>query len=121
MLPRGTERAIVLVVAAAQFINVLEFVIVMPLGPDYAAALHVATSRLPYIASAYTASAAISGLIGAFVLDRFDRRQALSVALAGLVVSTACAGLAPSFPALIAARAMAGFFGGPATSLSMSI
>ncbi len=37
------------------------------------------------------------------------------------MVSTACAGLAPTFPALIAARAMAGFFGGPATSLSMSI
>jgi predicted MFS family arabinose efflux permease len=121
MLPRGTERAIVLVVAAAQFINVLEFVIVMPLGPDYAAALHVATSALPYIASAYTAAAALAGLIGALFLDRYDRRQALSIALGGLVLSTACAGLAPSFSALIVARAMAGFFGGPATSLSMSI
>jgi predicted MFS family arabinose efflux permease len=121
MLSRGTERAIVLVVAAAQFINVLEFVIVMPLGPDYAAALHVPTSQLPYIASAYTAAAAVAGLIGAFVLDRYDRRQVLSLALAGLVLSTACAGLAPTFHTLIVARAMAGFFGGPATSVAMSI
>jgi len=29
------RRSIILVVAAAQFINVLEFVIVMPLGPDF--------------------------------------------------------------------------------------
>ena len=117
----ASERAIVLVVAAAQFINVLEFVIVMPLGPDYAAALHVPMSELPYVASAYTAAAALAGILGAFFLDRFDRRRALLFTLTGLVASTACAGLAPDFKTLIAVRALAGLFGGPATSIAMSI
>jgi predicted MFS family arabinose efflux permease len=117
----ANERAIVLVVAAAQFINVLEFVIVMPLGPDYATALHVASSQLPYVAAAYTAAAALAGIAGAFFLDRFDRRRALLCTLGGLVLCTASAGLAPSFAVLVGLRALAGLFGGPATSIAMSI
>ncbi len=116
-----TERAIIRVVAAAQFINVLEFVIVMPLGPDFSAALGIPTAHLPYIAASYTAAAAVAGIAGAFFLDRFDRKKALFVALCGLVLSTASAGLAHRFVDLVVARAMAGFFGGPATSLAFSI
>ncbi len=119
--PVASERLIIAVVAMAQFVNVLEFVIVMPLGPDFAAALSIPANRLSYIATSYTAAAAVAGVLGAFFLDRFGRRRALAVALSGLVIATALGGLARSFPALIAARAVAGLFGGPATSLAMSI
>jgi predicted MFS family arabinose efflux permease len=118
---QATERKIIQVVAAAQFINVLEFVIVMPLGPDFAKSLGVPMSQLSYVASAYTATAAVVGVLGAFVLDRFDRRKALLFSLLGLILSTASAGFAQHFSHLIVSRACAGFFGGPATSLSMSI
>lgn len=63
-----TERAIVRVVAAAQFINVLEFVIVMPLGPDFASALGIPSDRSPYMAASYTSGAALAGVAGAFFL-----------------------------------------------------
>ena len=116
-----SERAIVRVVAAAQFINVLEFIIVMPLGPDYAKHLGIPTNQLSYVASSYTAAAAIVGVLGALFLDRFDRRKALVFSLSGLVMSTALAGMVHSFPQLIAARALAGAFGGPATAISLSI
>ena len=33
------ERTVLLLVAAVQFVNVLDFVMVVPLGPDFAAAL----------------------------------------------------------------------------------
>lgn len=115
------ERAIVRVVAVAQFINVLEFIIVMPLGPDYRRALAIPANQLSYVASSYTAAAAVAGIVGALFLDRFDRRKALVCSLAGLVLSTASAGLVHRFSHLLAARAMAGLFGGPATSISMSI
>ncbi len=69
----------------------------------------------------YTAAAAVSGLLGALFLDRFDRKRALAVALLGLVVGTAAGGLAQSFASLLAARVVAGLFGGPATSLALSI
>ena len=33
-----TERLVVLLVGAVQFVNILDFMMVMPLGPDFAAA-----------------------------------------------------------------------------------
>lgn len=116
-----SERAIVLLIAAVQFVNVLDFVMVMPLGPDFALALDIAPAHLGYIGGSYTAAAAVSGLAGAFFLDRFDRRKALAVSMLGLVIGTAAGGLATGFSTLIAARVFAGLFGGPATSLAFSI
>ena len=115
------ERRIVWLVALVQLVNVLDFMMVMPLGPDFAKALAFPESQIGMIAGAYTAAAAVSGLIGAQFLDRFDRRRALAVALAGLGVGTALGGLATDLPTLIGARIVAGMFGGPATALSLAI
>jgi len=115
------ERAVVLLIAAVQFVNILDFVMVMPMGPDFAAALGIPSSKLGMIGGSYTAAAALSGLAGSFFLDRFDRRPALGIAMLGLVTGTAMGGLATGFGTLMAARVIAGLFGGPATSLSFSI
>jgi predicted MFS family arabinose efflux permease len=121
-LPRvSSERLIIFLVGAVQFINILDFVMVMPLGPDFARDLHIPSSNLGFIGGSYTAAAAVSGLAGSFFLDRFDRRKALAVAMLGLVVGTAAGGFATGLPTLLAARVLAGLFGGPATSLSFSI
>ncbi len=108
------------VIAGVQFVNVLEFVIVMPLGPFFRP-IGVGESQMGLLGMAYTAAACISGLIGTVVLDRFDRRKALVLCLVGLVTGTASCGFAVSLPTLMAARFLAGAFGGPATSLSMAI
>ncbi|MCS6913532.1 MAG: MFS transporter [Myxococcales bacterium] len=116
-----SERSIVFLIGAVQFVNILDFMIVMPLGPDFAVALGIPTSKLGLIGGSYTAAAAVAGLVGSLFLDRFDRRSALAVALSGLVLGTAAGGLAVGLGTLMAARLLAGFFGGPATSLAMSI
>lgn len=116
-----SERTLVLLVAAVQFINILDFVMVMPMGPDFAHALGIPASNLGFIGGAYTAAAAASGLAGSFFLDRFDRRPALGVAMLGLVFGTAMGGFATGMSSLLAARFLAGLFGGPATSISLSI
>ena len=92
MTPR--QKGIVLLIGAVQFVNILDLVIVMPLGPDFAAALDIPESHLGYVGGAYTAAACVSGLIGSLFLDRFDRRKALAVAMLGLVVGTASGALA---------------------------
>ena len=116
-----SERKLVFLIGAVQFINTLDFMMVMPLGPDFAKALGIPSSDLGLVGGSYTAAAAIAGVLGAFFLDRFDRRSALAVALAGLVLGTAAGGLAVGLPTLLAARVLAGAFGGPATSLSLAI
>ena len=115
------EAGLVLVVAAVQLVNVLEFMIVMPLGPDFAHALSFPVDRVGVLGAAYTGAAALSGLLGAFFLDRFDRRRALLACMAGLVAATALAGLAWDLDSLVVARVLAGVCGGPATSVSIAI
>jgi predicted MFS family arabinose efflux permease len=116
-----SEGWMVFLVGAVQFVNIWDFVMVMPLGPDFARALDIPISKLGLLGGAYTAAAALAGILGSTFLDRFDRRPALSIAMTGLVLGTLAGGLAWSFPTLLAARFLAGAFGGPATSLSLSI
>src|SRR5215472_17425164 len=118
---RVSERAVVFLIAAVQFINILDFVMVMPLGPDFAKALGIDLAKLGMIAGSYMGAAAVSGYAGSFFLDRFDRRQALGVAMLGLVTGTALGGVATGLHSLMAARLVAGLFGGPATSIAFSI
>jgi predicted MFS family arabinose efflux permease len=115
------ERRLVLLIAAVQFVNILDFVIVMPMGPDFARALGFPLASAGELAGAYAAAAAVAGLAGGFFLDRFDRRPALLVALAGLIVGTGAGAFAWDFHSLLATRVLAGLFGGPATSLALAI
>ncbi|QDE92477.1 MFS transporter [Myxococcus xanthus] len=116
-----SERAVVALIGAVQFVNILDFVMVMPLGPDFAKELGIASSHIGIIGGAYTAAASVAGLAGGYFLDRFDRRKALAVSMLGLVVATAAGGFATGMSTLLLARVVAGIFGGPATSLSLSI
>jgi len=120
-MPANAESRIVLLISAVWFANILDFMMVMPLGPDFARALTISTAHLGYIGGSYTASAAIAGLLGSLVLDRFDRRKALAACLAGLVLSTALGGLAQGFTSLLATRVLAGAFGGPAAAVGLAI
>jgi predicted MFS family arabinose efflux permease len=116
-----SERTVVLLVAAVQFVNILDFMIVMPLGPDFARGLGIPTSQLGLVSGSYALAAALTGFFGASILDKFERRRALTVAMLGLVVGTAMGAGARGLGTMIAARFIAGAFGGPATSLALSI
>jgi predicted MFS family arabinose efflux permease len=119
--PAFSERKLLFLLGAVQFINVIDFMMVMPLGPDFAVGLGIPAARLGLVAGSYTAAAAVAGLVGALFLDRFDRRRALFVAMMGLVVGTAAGGFAGGFGSMLAARVLAGAFGGPASALTLAI
>ncbi len=120
--PAGaSERTIVLLVGLVQFVNILDFVMVMPLGPDFAVALGIEVGHLGFLGGTYTAAAGLAGLLGATFLDRFDRRWVLCLSMLGLAIGTAAGALATGLYSLLAARLVAGFFGGPATSSALAI
>lgn len=121
VITRARERALVFVVAAVQLVNVLEFMIVMPLGPDFALALGFPVDSVGVLGAAYTGAGAVTGLIGALFLDRYDRRRVLILSMAGLIMATVLAGMARGLGTLVAARVLAGAFGGPATAISIAI
>jgi predicted MFS family arabinose efflux permease len=121
MARHPSERIVIFLIGAVQFVNILDFMMVLPLGPFFAGPLGIPASRIGVIGGSYTAAAAVAGIACSFFLDRFDRRKALGVAVAGLVVATALGGLSTGFGTLVFARILAGLFGGPATFLSLSI
>jgi predicted MFS family arabinose efflux permease len=109
---RPREGALLAVLTAVQFCHILDFVIIMPLGPQLMRTLGISAHQFGLLVSAYTFAAAASGIVAAFALDRVDRKRALLTLLAGFGVGTLLCGLAPSYPLLLAARAIAGAFGG---------
>jgi predicted MFS family arabinose efflux permease len=121
MARQPSERTVIFLIGAVQFVNILDFMMVLPLGPFFAGPLGIPASRIGVIGGSYTAAAALSGIACSFFLDRFDRRKALGVAVAGLVLATALGGFSTGFGSIVFARILAGLFGGPATSLSLSI
>jgi predicted MFS family arabinose efflux permease len=121
MSARVSERVVLLLVGAVQFVNILDFMILAPLGPRVASELHMLESDLPDATAAYTFAGGLAGIVGSFFLDRFERRRALTVAALGLAAGTAAGGMATSLGTLILARMLAGTFGGPATSLAIAV
>jgi predicted MFS family arabinose efflux permease len=119
--PPVSERAVIFLIGAVQFVNILDFVMVMPLGPFFAEGLRIDSAHIGYVAGSYTAAASVAGLVGGYFLDRFDRRKALAVCMLGLVLATGAGGLATGLPTMVLARVLAGLFGGPATSLANAI
>lgn len=119
--PHQLEKRIILLLCAVQFLNILDFMMVMPLGPDFAQALGIPNSHLGWIGGSYTAAASVMGLLAAFFLDKFERKLVLQVSLLGLVLSTLACAFAVDFETLLMARIAAGMFGGPASAVTLAI
>lgn len=119
VVPR--EGVILFLVAAVQFINICDFMILAPLGPQLAVAIDIPESSLPDATAAYTFAAGVAGLVGSVILDRFDRKRAFIFCMLGLVLGTAAGGFATGLGSLVAARMLAGMFGGPASAIALAI
>lgn len=119
--PPISERAALLVLASVHFVNILDFMMVMPMGPDFARALGVPMNHLGIIGGAYTASATVVGIAGSILLDKWERRSALTMSVLGLGLATMSGALASGTMSLVCARVAAGAFGGIAATLCFSI
>ena len=111
------ERVLLLTLAAVQFANVLDFMVMMPLGASIMKVFSITPQQFSWLVAAYGTAAAISGFAGGFVLDRFDRKNALFVLFVGFTAATLACAVAPTYGALMAARLAAGTFGGVAGSV----
>ena len=120
-LARGREHALLGTLAAIQFTHVVDFMIMMPLAPQLMRLWDIGPQAFGVLVSAYTFAAAASGLCSVLVIDRYDRRHALLFVYAGFTVATALCGVAPGYEALLAARVLAGAFGGIAGALILAI
>ncbi len=106
------ERYLLLTLAGIQFSHILDFMIMMPLGPILIKALGIGTHQFGLLVASYSFSAAISGLLATTFVDKFERKRLLLVVFTLFGLATLACGLAPSFVTLLVARGLAGTFGG---------
>jgi MFS transporter, DHA1 family, inner membrane transport protein len=115
------ENILILLMAAVQFTHIIDFVIMMPLGPQLMRSLNINPTQFGIVVSSYTFSAAISAIIGAFFLDKYNRKTAILFLYVGFIIGTLLCGLSSNYGILVAARIFTGAFGGLLGSLVLSI
>ncbi len=106
------EKYLLLTLAGIQFSHVLDFMIMMPLGPILMSAFGINTHEFGLLVASYSFSAALSSLFAATFVDRFERKRLLLSTFALFGLATLACGLAPGYATLLVARGLAGAFGG---------
>src|SRR3990167_5795677 len=115
------ELWLLITLAGIQFTNILDFMIMMPLGPALTALFRISDAQFGWLVSAYTLAAGASGLAASTYIDRFDRKRLLMVLYGLFALSTLACGLAPTYGSLMVVRIAAGIFGGVLSALSQTI
>ncbi len=120
-LSSSREKYLLLTLAGIQFVHILDFMIMMPLGPILMEALGIDTHQFGLLVASYSFSAAVSGLLGATFVDRFERKRLLLIVFALFGLATLACGVAPGYATLLVARGVAGAFGGVMGALIQTI
>lgn len=116
-----TERILLLILAAAMFTHIMDFMIMMPLGPQLMRIFDITPQQFSLLVASYTITAGVSGFFSAFLVDRFDRKTSLLFVYTGFAVGTLACAFAPTYGILLITRSITGGFGGVIGALILSI
>lgn len=115
------EKILLAILASIQFSSIVDFMIMMPLGPQLMRMFQITPHQFGLLVSSYTFFAGVSGFAASFFMDKFDRKKSLLFFFIGFGIGTVACGLSPSYETLLAARGLTGLFGGVLSSLVMAI
>ena len=94
------------------FLNLVGFGIIIPLLPYYAETFGAGATEVGLLIAAYAAAQFIGSPIWGRFSDRYGRRLALMITVAGAAIGYIIFGLANSLTILFLSRILAGFMGG---------
>jgi EmrB/QacA subfamily drug resistance transporter len=110
--PANDHRWLILVIVAiAQLMVVLDATIVNIALPSAQQALHFPNSDRQWIVTAYALAFGSLLLLGGRLGDMFSRKRVFIIGMIGFAASSALGGAAQSFGMLVTARALQGVFG----------
>ncbi|MEK2645652.1 MFS transporter [Bdellovibrio sp. BCCA] len=115
------EKILLGILATIQFSSIVDFMIMMPLGPQLMRMFAITPHQFGLLVSSYTFSASISGFLASFFVDKFDRKTSLLFFFFGFAIGTIACALSPNYELLLTARGLTGIFGGVLSSLVLSI
>jgi predicted MFS family arabinose efflux permease len=110
--PSWTERMSLYLLALIQFVHFTDFLIMMPLGPQFIRIFEISPAAFGSLVSCYALSAGFAALLASVVIDRFPRKLALLVAFAVCLSGTLVCAFAHNVEMLAVGRVIAGAGGG---------
>ncbi len=118
---KKNEIILLLILALVQFTNIVDFMIVMPLGPVLKKLWGIDSTQFSRVVSLFSLGAFISSMACLAYVDRFDRKKVLLIVYAGFTIGTFLCGLSQNYHQLLAARFVTGLFGGIGGSTILSM
>jgi len=115
------ERWLLATLAGVQFSNVLDFMLLMPLGAQLMRIFEITPTQFGALVSIYMVTASSVGFASALLIDRFDRRTTLLVLYTCFALTTLLTASAQTYVWLLIARAIAGAFGGVLAATVLAI
>ena len=115
------ERILLLLLAAGMFTHIMDFMIVMPLGPHLMEIFKITPRQFSLLVASYTITAGVFGFLMSFWIDRYDRKKSFLFVYMGFSLGTLACAFAPSYGVLLFTRSLTGAFGGVIGALALSI
>lgn len=115
------EKMVLFILACIQFTNILDYMIMLPLGPQLMGRFQISPQAFSHLVSAYNFSACLASLFVAFYIDYFDRKKSLLTIYCGFMLATLFCALADQYNILLLARICAGACGGILEAIVFSI
>lgn len=122
------ERLLLFILAAIQFTNIVDFMIMMPMGDILQKQLMISPKQYGWLVSSYALAAGVTAFAGVFYLDNIDRKKALLTAYLGFMIGTLSSAIIPNtdnqqlnYILFIATRVLTGLSGGLLGGLVLSI
>ncbi len=112
---------ILLALASIQFLNILDFILVMPLGPRFLDDMGLTTEQFGIVVASYGYASAAAGILAAGWVNRTERRSTMLLMLVLFACSSYACYVAPNVWSLVLARCLTGACGGLIGSIVLSI
>jgi len=120
-MTESRERRLLLLLAAVQFTHVLDFMVMLPLGPQLMRELRIGPVGFSALLGCYSVASGLAGFFGSTFIDRFERRRLLVLTYLGFIMGTLGCALSHSAVVLGVARSVCGVFGGLCGSMVMTV
>lgn len=118
---RAVHWLILVTLASIQFLNILDFIVVMPLGPRFLHDMGLSTHEFGMVVASYGYASFAAGILAAGWIHRTPRRATMLVLVALFALSSLACYIAPNVWSLVAARCLTGACGGLISSMVLSI
>jgi DHA1 family inner membrane transport protein len=121
MKPGNGRDGLPWLLAGVELTLLLDFMVLMPLGPELMRELGLSPAHFGAAVSAYTLASALVGLLASAWLERFRLRSWLLCLYAGFIFASAACAAVTGLGSLLAARILAGACAGLSSSVSMAL